>query len=210
MLPNIIGLYSNFPRSGKSTIAKFLVERYGYTKVSFADPLRGICADVLLRMGLSHTAIDYYLNVDKSAIIQGTNVSGRQLMQFTGTQYLRHQLTPDYSAKAWAKTVEDLQAQGCHRIVCDDLRYPNELALLRSYYACTIGITRRVAKPKKWIAPHAIGPIINKIPGLNQLFYPYHCSDNQLKMDDMNFVVPNNGTVEELQYDVVAEVLMLA
>lgn len=210
MLPSIVGLYSNFPRSGKSTIAKYLVERYDYTRVSFADPLRKICADVLRRMGLSDTSIDYYLNIDKSAIIQGTNTTGRRLMQFTGTQYLRHQLTPDYSVKAWAKTVEDLRAQGCLRIVCDDMRYPNELALLRSYYACTVGIDRRASKPKKWIAPHALGPIINKIPGLNQLFYPYHCSDNQLSLGDMNFVVENNGTIEELQYNVLAKVLMLA
>lgn len=209
MLPSIVGLYSNFPRAGKSTIAKYLVERYDYTRVSFADPLRRICKNVLANMGLSKTDINYYLNIDKSAIIQGTNTTGRQLMQFTGTQYLRHQLTPDYWVKAWAKTVEDLRAQGCLRIVCDDMRYPNELALLRSYYACTIGITRRAAQPEKWVAPHALGSIINKTPGLNQLFYPYHCSDNQIKLKDMNFIVSNNGTIEELQYDVVTKVLML-
>jgi len=38
-MTNILGL-SGYAQSGKDTIADYLVKNYGYTKISFADPIR--------------------------------------------------------------------------------------------------------------------------------------------------------------------------
>ena len=41
MTGHLIGLYGP-PRSGKDTVAQFLVEEDGFTRLSFADALRDI------------------------------------------------------------------------------------------------------------------------------------------------------------------------
>ena len=41
----IIGL-TGYARSGKDTVAQILVDKFGFTRVAFADPIRDFCYQV--------------------------------------------------------------------------------------------------------------------------------------------------------------------
>jgi dephospho-CoA kinase len=58
----IIGL-SGYAQSGKDTVAKVLVEKYGYRRVAFADPIRDLLygMDPLVPKGYGESVINYRL-----------------------------------------------------------------------------------------------------------------------------------------------------
>lgn len=58
----IIGL-SGYAQSGKDTVASILVEKHGYTRIAFADPIRKLLyeMDPLIPMGYGTSVINYRL-----------------------------------------------------------------------------------------------------------------------------------------------------
>lgn len=116
--------------SGKDTAAQYLVERYGFVDVAFADPLREM-ACVLC----DHAGIDYAWVTEphlKNQPIPGFHFSGRQFMQRVGTEAVRA-LDPNAWVTALARHIG--LEEGMHRvgdrIVITDVRFPNEAAWLK-------------------------------------------------------------------------------
>ena len=123
--------------SGKSTLAKYLVENHGYTLVKFADILK----DMLRSLGLT----DYELEGDgkeKPCYLLGGKTP-RLAMQTLGTEWGRLTIFPDIWVEAWYRRANDiLQASG--RVVCDDARFPNEIAAIHNIGGVAIEIIRPV------------------------------------------------------------------
>ena len=95
--------------SGKSTVANHLVDNHGFRRVSFAQPLK----DDLLRMGFLQKDID-----EKPSWM-------RRLMVAYGMA--RRAVNPNH----WVEIAENFMGQEYGRVVCDDLRFPNEYEMLR-------------------------------------------------------------------------------
>ena len=102
--------------SGKTTVAKYLVEHHGFTRMAFADPLK----EMLIQAGLCTREECYVAKTERS----------RELLQKVGTEIFRKQVHTDFWVQQIAKRVKESSA--C-RIVFDDLRFPNEARWIRSY-----------------------------------------------------------------------------
>lgn len=94
--------------TGKTTAAEYLIKEHGFTRISFADPLKDIAKRV---------TIDG--RIDKAR--------DRGLLQFLGTDYYRA-LDADYWVNQWKQYVTERieLTEGRARIVVDDCRFLNE------------------------------------------------------------------------------------
>ena len=105
-------------RSGKDTLAAYLIANYGYRKMSFAGPLK---IEVAKAVGVHPGALD---NEPLRSQI-------RQVLQVYGTQFRRAQ-DPDYWVKQARSEVSAKQFLHPERpIVFTDARFPNELDMLK-------------------------------------------------------------------------------
>jgi adenylate kinase family enzyme len=150
----IIGL-SGPAGSGKDTVADLLVTHCGFTKLAFADPLKNEVADAFCieplyltrretkehamsclalrrclhdgftaRMIVAHNQRGQTLDLDAAR-------SPRQIMQWWGTDYRRHQ-APDYWVSQTSSRIAYLLRERiASRIVVTDCRFDNEADLLR-------------------------------------------------------------------------------
>lgn len=138
--------------AGKTTLANYIRDTYGYTIASLATPLK--------QLEQIHATVPYEdwdiaihaLAVDiaeacnaeiahtKCAILDCFNanvpmpgIKNRKLLQELGTDYLRYRVHPD----VWALYLLNKYAAD-YNLVVDDVRFPNELQLLRGHEFITL------------------------------------------------------------------------
>lgn len=111
--------------SGKDAVARILATQHGYSRMSFAEPIKrglnsmfGIQASVFEDRSLKEKPIDWIGH------------SPRYLMQTLGTEWARHMVNEDI----WIRVAAQLLAQ--HRrlggpVCIVDVRYSNEAAWVR-------------------------------------------------------------------------------
>lgn len=168
----LIGL-SGFARSGKDTVADYLVENYGFTKLAFADPMREalyrlnpfITVAEMLRVPLA-SAVDglgwEQLKVDSPDI--------RPLMQRLGTEVGRNMFGQDFWVEQAIK-----RASAYDRVVFSDCRFVNEAdAVINSD-----GEVWRITRPG--------------ISAANQ-----HVSETALDNYEFTTTLDNSGSLESL------------
>lgn len=109
--------------SGKTTAAKYLVERYGATRFSFAEPLKRMA---MMIYGLTEEQVFGPLEA-KEAVDPRHGKSPRELLQFLGTDVCRTHLGPDVWANAALAKLEPGRLY-----VCDDVRFDNEARAIRN------------------------------------------------------------------------------
>jgi hypothetical protein len=124
--------FTGLAGAGKSTAAAHLVERYGYTRVRFAGPLKAMLA----ALGCTHAEIDGPLKDQPSDLLCGK--TPRYAMQQLGTEFGRNAIGGDLWIRAWQAAV----ARTPGPIVVDDARFPNEAAAIRSAGGTIIRIER--------------------------------------------------------------------
>ncbi|MGA0848037.1 MAG: hypothetical protein ACO3PY_05475 [Pontimonas sp.] len=127
--PRLIGLYSPAPSSGKSTVASYLTE-HGFYTVPFARPIKLMVRTFLIQLGYGPTEIDHYLDAGKKDVIDGIRTTPRQLMQTLGTEWGRQCVHPQVWLMCWERLAQQKLDLGIS-VVCDDVRFPNEAALIR-------------------------------------------------------------------------------
>lgn len=119
--------------SGKSTIAQLLTDLYGYTKMSWAQPVKDIAA---LAYGPVDKGQGYEVELPngKSAVR-----SGRELLQRIGTDALREQVDRSFWIRAGIRRIE---ARPDIVWVNDDTRFPNEADALarRGWYIVRVDL----------------------------------------------------------------------
>lgn len=123
-LPRLIGLCSPAPGCGKSTVADLLTE---HRRVSFAAPLKEAVSNMLHKLGLSSF---HYVYMDKEAIIPKLGVSGRHMTQTLGTEWGRACIHPDFWVMIARAEAQRIMNDG-GSVVIDDVRFPNEVAMIR-------------------------------------------------------------------------------
>ena len=106
--------------AGKSTAARYLVERHGYTLVKFAAPLK----NMMRALGLNDNQIEGDEKELPCALLCGK--TPRHAMQALGTEFGRHCIGENFWVDLWMH-----QANQHDRVVVDDCRFPNEAAAVR-------------------------------------------------------------------------------
>lgn len=108
---------------GKSFAAERFME-FGYKRLKFAGPLK----DMLRSLGLSERHIEGDLKFEPCALLGGK--TPRWAMQSLGTEWGRDLISPDLWVNAFKRNLAQLYPEH-HSVVVDDLRFPNEAALIR-------------------------------------------------------------------------------
>lgn len=165
-----VAFWSSTPQQGKTTASRFLVDNYDYVKVSFADPLRSMIERLLHSAGLSKQEAAYFMDQGKEQNIEPIGTSFRTLARTLGTEWGRNCIHQDL----WVD-IARLRLTKFSRVCVDDVRFPNELNMLKS-----------------------MGIILVKIERSN-LRADAHLSDTALcGFSNWDYVIKNNGSLEQL------------
>ena len=118
-LPPVVA-FTGQAGAGKSTAARYLVERHGYKLVKFAAPLK----NMMRAIGLTEEEIEGDLKEVPSGKLCGK--TPRHAMQTIGTQWGRDCIGADFWIRLWLA-----EAAKHERVVTDDCRFPNEAKAVR-------------------------------------------------------------------------------
>jgi hypothetical protein len=129
MEPRIIALYSHAPQSGKTTVARHLAYRHGYTPIKFAEPIKAMVSTLLDYTSLSYDRIfEAIEGRDKERRIgELGGTTARRMLQTLGVEWGRKCIDENI----WANLLVERVAHDNIKYVIDDLRFPNEMAALR-------------------------------------------------------------------------------
>jgi dephospho-CoA kinase len=122
-----------FQGSGKDTLANILVEKYGYTKVSFGGILKDAVAIIFnwdrdLLEGNTTKSREWRETIDNwwANRLDIPNLTPRYILQHIGTDILRNKFHPDI----WVAALERKLYNKCG-IVITDCRFPNEIEMVK-------------------------------------------------------------------------------
>lgn len=121
--------------SGKTTAAQYLVDRYGYTRVRFAAPLKGM----LRSLGLSDRELDGDAKEVPCGLLCGQ--TPRWAQQTLGTEWGRELIGGDIWIRAWEVACSKIETP----IVVDDCRFENEVHAVRSGGGFVVRINGRAS-----------------------------------------------------------------
>ena len=172
-MTRLIGLYSDAPGSGKSTVAGML---WDCERLSFADPLRIFSAQILSSLGYDGFAC---LRDKKEEKITELGVSPRQMMQTLGTEWGRSCIHPDLWVMVAAGAVQKQLKLG-RNVVIDDVRFPNEAEMIRNLGG------------ELWL--------VNR-PGV--VYEGDHASEGALSEVEPDSLINNSGSLTQLRQVVV-------
>lgn len=150
----IIGL-SGFARSGKDTVADYLVSEYGYTRIAFADPMR----EALYRLNpmisvhdMTHVPLASAVDGMGWEEVKTASADLRGLLQRMGTEVGREMFGED----VWVK--QALRAVSRHEnVVFSDVRFKNEADALRELDGQLWRMTRTgVGAANEHLSEHAL------------------------------------------------------
>lgn len=118
----LIGLMG-YKHAGKDTFADYLVQKYGFQKYAFADPVKQICK-IMFR--LEQEQLDD--PTAKETLDRRWGMTPRQMMQRVGTDMVRRVWDDDF----WVRNM-DMRVQQDHpgRVVVSDVRFQNEAEWVR-------------------------------------------------------------------------------
>lgn len=119
-------------RSGKDTVANFIVAAIGGYRYSFADPIRAM----LVPLGVDMS--DPYWQARKEEPIPALGVSPRRMMQTLGTEWGRQLINPDM----WLIMAHQRLLQNGPGMVISDVRFDNEAAWIRKHGGRIIHVIR--------------------------------------------------------------------
>lgn len=126
-------------RSGKDVLAEHLVCNHGYTKISFADPLK-IVVKTLFNFTDVQVGIDEKNSKghEKDTIDDNWGISPRQALQFFGTEVLQYkiqELLPEIKRNFFAETLisQIITDNTCRNYVINDMRFLHEYEKLKQH-----------------------------------------------------------------------------
>lgn len=174
----LVGL-CGFAQSGKDTAASYLVDRFGWTRVAFADALRDVlfALNPIAKVNFGFGAYDPILRVQEIVGFDGWDKAKtadndiRNLLQRLGTEAGRQIIDENL----WVGMGEDKIERAGGPVVVTDCRFPNEIALIRRRKGLLI-----------WVEREGVGAV------------NAHASEHSVSKADCDLVLTNNGTIEDL------------
>lgn len=169
--PPLIGIAGR-ARSGKDTVANFIIAAIGGYRYSFADPIRAMLSPLGVDMN------DPYWQARKEDIIPALGVSPRRMMQTLGTEWGRNLINPDL----WIIMAHQRLLQNGPGMVIPDVRFENEAAWIRKHGGRIIHVIRPEAKA---VEAHASEDGIEMLDADAQLFNSGTLEELQLSVREL-------------------------
>jgi hypothetical protein len=174
LIPRVKAIgFSGWARSGKDTAADYAIKNYGYTKASFAEPIR----EALFRLnpkinvgGFSQASLATAVKSFGWEDLKTFSVDVRPLMQRLGTEVGREMFGDNF----WVEAALDRIPDGA-KVVFSDVRYPNEADSIKALGGQIYRINR-----------DGVGPANG------------HPSETALNDYAFDGRIDNSGTVEQL------------
>jgi len=130
----IIG-FAGKKRSGKDTIANYLVNKYNFRRYAFGDPVKEVCR---ILFGFD----DEQLYGDRKEELDGIGITPREAFQGIGTEFGRkylHELFPTLRVERGGLWMDIFRRNcGGGDVVVSDVRFGNEADLIREMGGCVI------------------------------------------------------------------------
>ena len=201
----IIGI-TGFIGSGKDTVAKMFVER-GCVQDSFASPVKDVCASIFgwdrdMLEGDTVESRDSRETPDLfwSKKLGVPNFTPRLALQLIGTDVLRNHFAPDI----WINSLEyriRKQNNNAPCTVISDARFRNELDLIKSMGGKIIWVQR--GELPEWFetASQAHNNVVSR-KIMQTKYRDVHESEWNWAGYPVDYVIKNNGTLEELSKQV--------
>lgn len=187
----IIGI-SGFKSSGKDTIAEYLIQKYGFKRLSFASALKDIIAIMFgwprdKLEGLTKEDREWREQIDPwwSDALNIHDLTPRFVMQSIGTDLFRKHFHTDI----WVKIIEN-QLDKYENIVISDCRFQNEIDMIVHYGGKIIQVYRN---PPSWFYQYRKGENPEEVNLI-------HLSEIEWIRCHRDYDIDNSGTREEL-YD---------
>lgn len=159
-------------RSGKDTVANFIIAAIGGYRYSFADPIRAMLAPLGVDMN------DPYWQARKEQVIPALGVSPRRMMQTLGTEWGRNLINPDL----WLVMAHQRLLRNGPGMVISDVRFENEAAWIRKHGGRIIHVIRPEAKA---VEAHASEDGIEMLDTDAQLFNSGTLEELQLTVREL-------------------------
>lgn len=159
-------------RTGKDTVANFIVAAIGGYRYSFADPIRAM----LIPLGVDMH--DPYWQERKEDIIPALGVSPRRMMQTLGTEWGRQIINPNM----WLIMAHQRLLSNGPGMVISDVRFENEAAWVRKHGGRIIHVIRPEAKV---VEAHASEDGIEMLDIDSQLFNSGTLEELQLTVREL-------------------------
>lgn len=131
-LPRVVGIIG-FAGSGKTTLSSYLVRELGYARRPFALPLKRMLG--ALGLTAEHLEGNGPLKSAPCDLLGGH--TPRHAMQTLGTEWGRGHMGEDFWVNAWRAGAGKVPYA-----VADDVRFPNEVAAIRSMGGVIIKVVR--------------------------------------------------------------------
>lgn len=181
----IIGFLGNM-RSGKSTSAEYITQKYNYEEKFFAEKLKEICK-ILFKFNK-----EQLYGSKKQEKDEFWGISPRSAMQFIGTELFRCQaasLIPDIDQNFWIKVLErDLETN--KNYVISDCRMQNEVNFIKEQGGIVIKIIRDIQDEH------------------NENLTLQHISESGIdSIKNYDYIIYNNGSKEDL-YKKIDELML--
>ena len=191
MKPALVGILGR-KRSGKDTFAASLIERHGFVRVAFADPLRdaALAADPFL--------VGPFLSDEPqplSAIVSALGWEGLKISKYaeSGRKFIQNygvairKIDPDFWLRAGMTRIRAALAEG-QSVVVTDVRFPNEADAIEEE-----GRWRLVGDGGVFV-----GGALVRITRPGLVSTDSHVSETALDDRLCGFHVGNGGTLEDL------------
>lgn len=198
MTKQIIGI-CGFIGSGKDTAADYLVNFHEFRRDSFAATLKDAVAAVFgwdreLLEGRTKQAREWREQVDTwwAERLKMPELTPRLVLQLWGTEVCRRSFHDDI----WIASLESRLRNSRDNIVISDCRFPNEIKAIKQAGGKVIWVQR--GELPSW---HIMAAKANKgdsFAAEKLKALGVHASETAWVGTDFDYIVDNNGTVDEL------------
>lgn len=174
-----IGLYSSNPQSGKSETAKYLVSKYDYGMLTFAQPMKDMISILLRNLRYDENTIRrmLYGDLKEEAIpelsTETKKITPRILLVSLGSEWGRAMINDDM----WV-TIASNSLSPNLKYVCEDVRLFNEAEQLR----------RKDFK--------IIRVVNSRVPKVESI------SEGKLDGYSFDHIINNEGTIQDLHKEI--------
>jgi hypothetical protein len=190
MIIGIVGLIG----AGKDTSADYFCNFHEFKRESFAGTLKDAVAAVFgwdreLLEGRTKSAREWREQVDLwwANRLNMPNLTPRLMLQLWGTEVCRKAFHDDI----WIASLENKLRTAKDNIVISDCRFPNEIESIRRAGGRVIRIVR--GPDPEWFAIAKID-----ISTMATLYPNVHASEYSWANTDFDFIIDNNGSIEDL------------
>ena len=186
-MPKIIAI-CGAKRSGKDVLADYLVKKYNYERLAFADPLK-LTVKNLFNFDDDQLGIGEDKGTDKKDIIdERWGITPRAALQFFGTEIMQEkiqELLPNIKRNFFANTLKSHieNAEEGKKFVISDLRFIHEYDMLANI--------SNIAHKDKMIV-RVIRPSKNRIREQEP-----HISEVEYTNIPYDIIMINNGSIDE-------------